>query len=66
MSKKKDEICGLPEQQKLPAREAPVSKAKPKMEIFQRQVKTINNLLTINLLTIKKKGIYYVIESKGS
>ncbi len=29
---KKDEICGPPEQQKLPAREAPVSWAKPKMK----------------------------------
>ena len=36
LSKKKDEICDLPEQQKLSAREAPVSQAKSKTESFRR------------------------------
>jgi hypothetical protein len=36
MSKKKDEICGLPWQQKMLSAQARVSKAKPKTESILR------------------------------
>jgi hypothetical protein len=48
LSKKKDEICGPPEQQKLPAREASVSWAKPKTESNSETKKILNNISTIN------------------
>jgi len=59
--KEKDEICGLPEQQKLSAREAPVSQAKPKTESFRRQEKVIYNFTIYHLQFIYLFTIYQFI-----
>ena len=58
---KKDEICGLPGQQKFPSVRAPVSQAKPKTESFRRQEKVIYNFTIYNLQFIYLFTIYQFI-----
>ena len=47
--KEKDEICGLPTQQKMLSAQARVSRAKSKTESIRRQEKVIYNFTIYNL-----------------